>query len=307
MKEKIRSILFNVFRENKITKIELIQELWSGYGGLYRIYVENRSYILKFIKFPHQVEHPRGWNTNISHERKKQSYEVEMIWYENYNDLIKKSYSPRLVEHGETELMEKWILLEDLKTKGFNPKCSVSWSEIELCLNWLAHFHKYYMGKRPDKIWQNGTYWHLKTRPDELQILDDLKLKEAASGIDQKLNEAKYQTFVHGDAKLANFLFSQSSEVAAVDFQYVGGGVGIKDVAYFMSSVFDEDELEVNEEKCLKTYFKQLDNLEVEKEWRELYPWAWCDFYRFLKGWSPKHYKINSYSERMKNKVLSWI
>ena len=46
---------------------------------------------------------------------------------------------------------------------------------------------------------------------------------------------------MHGDAKLANFLFtSDHSQVAGVDFQYVGGGCGMKDVAYLLSCL-DED------------------------------------------------------------------
>ncbi|MCR9206283.1 MAG: hypothetical protein NXH75_17005, partial [Halobacteriovoraceae bacterium] len=106
--------------------------------------------------------------------------------------------------------------------------------------------------------------------------------------------------------KLANFLFNER-EAAAVDFQYVGGGVGIKDVAYFMSSIYEEDELQANESRCLETYFKYLNLPEVEKEWRELYPIAWCDFYRFLKGWSPGHWKIHGYSESMKDKAINLI
>ena len=96
--------------------------------------------------------------------------------------------------------------------------------------------------------------------------------------------------------------------MAAVDFQYVGGGVGVKDLAYFLSSIYDEDQLYDKEKECLDYYFAELGaEDEVEVEWRELYPYAWCDFYRFLKGWSPGHYKLNTYSEGMKKKVLSWI
>jgi hypothetical protein len=42
----------------------------------------------------------------------------------------------------------------------------------------------------------------------------------------------------------------------------------------------------------------------MEEEWRSLYPYAWTDFHRFLKGWSPGHWKINSYSERMAKQVI---
>ena len=117
-------------------------------------------------------------------------------------------------------------------------------------------------------------------------------------------------------SKLANFCFSENgSSVAAVDFQYVGGGCGMKDLAYFIGSCLYEEDCEKYESRILDTYFselkiavenhhKQEDFLLLEREWRAMYPLAWTDFHRFLKGWSPGHWKINSYSEKMVRKVI---
>ena len=46
------------------------------------------------------------------------------------------------------------------------------------------------------------------------------------------------------------------------------------------------------------------DLLALEEDWRALYPVAWTDFYRFLKGWSPGHWKIHGYSARMTRAAL---
>ena len=115
------------------------------------------------------------------------------------------------------------------------------------------------MGEAPSGLWTTGTYWHLETRPDELDVLDDAQLKAAAEKIDRQLSEARFQTFVHGDAKLANFCFAETGAgVAAVDFQYVGGGCGMKDVAYFISSCLDESSCEAGETELLDCYFGAL-------------------------------------------------
>jgi len=306
MEKQLENILLSSTNSDSIKKVELIQKLWSGYGSLKRVVFNDQSVILKLIKFPNETNHPRGWNTDISHERKARSYEVEMSWYRNFNRPIIHAKIPKLIQQGELQGKEKFLILEDLTALGFSPKVRISNIQIELCLKWLANFHSHYLNVEPRKLWPTGTYWHLETRPDEFKAMKDEELKRTAHLIDQKLNSSRYKTIVHGDAKIANFLFKEN-EVAAVDFQYAGGGVGIKDVAYFLSSIYDEEELYQNESWCLNTYFKELAKPEVEKEWRELYPYAWCDFYRFLKGWSPGHYKLNSYSEKMKNKVLEWI
>jgi len=204
------------------------------------------------------------------------------------------------------------MVMEDLDEAGYPLRKSVvSWEEIAGCLAWLAQFHASYLGKTPEGLWEVGTYWHLETRPQELAVLDDHRLREAAPLIDEKLNSCTYKTFVHGDAKLANFCFAKDGQIAGLDFQYVGGGCGMKDVAYFIGSCLNESDCERLEAQILDTYFECLQselkerNEALEIEWRALYRLAWADFHRFLKGWSPGHWKINSYSERITAEVIN--
>ena len=167
------------------------------------------------------------------------------------------------------------------------------------------------VGDDVDGLWSSGTYWHLETRPDELEELEDLDLKNAASAIDARLKASSFQTLVHGDAKLANFCFSKTgSEVAAVDFQYIGGGCGMKDLAYFVGSCFRDAEAEKREAEVLDFYFDEFrvhstQAQKVEDDWRPLYRVAWADFHRFLKGWSPGHWKLSDYSERVAKEVIT--
>lgn len=313
MNKHFQSIVLRSTGANSLIEKETIQELWSGYGEIKRVGLigaELESVIVKHVQLKSQNNHPKGWNTDIGHQRKVKSYHVETNWYENYS----AKSSARLphcfaVEHQENEV---FTVLEDLDAAGYpNRKWSLNWDEISNCLQWLAQFHASFLGKVPERLWDVGTYWHLDTRPNELEVLKDQKLKKAASFIDQKLNDCTFKTFVHGDAKLANFCFGDDGQVAAVDFQYVGGGCGMKDVAYFIGSVLNESESERWEEKILDTYFGHLKfslgekNEELETEWRSMYRVAWADFHRFLEGWSPGHWKINSYSERVTAEVIN--
>lgn len=301
MNIELENIILDRLNSDRIVACELIQKLWSGYGELLRVKTEQRAVIVKLIQFPNQYNHPRGWSSNIGHERKKKSYQVEQNWYTGLQP-IPGARMAELVDKGVVG-DQVYLLIEDLASANFKIKHTIDWHDIDMCLRWLANFHRYFLEYSTDGLWTIGTYWHLDTRPEELAVLEDEELTQAAPLIDAKLNHAQHQTIVHGDAKLANFLFNEH-ETAAVDFQYVGGGVGVKDLAYFMSSIFHEDELDAYEERCLDSYFNYLNLPEVETEWRALYPFAWCDFYRFLKGWSPGHWKINTYSERMKQKAL---
>ena len=301
-------------------EIEIIQSLWSGYGKIVRYGLKGSAFktvVVKHVQLAIQNSHPRGWDTDLSHERKLKSYQVETAWYNNWSSLADNSCRLPKCLTLKSVNNEVLMVLEDLNGVGYpSRKNSVSWENIKVCLSWLANFHATYLNRKPTDLWETGTYWHLATRPDEFKLIADKNLKLAASKIDRKLSDSPFQTIVHGDAKLANFCFSKDGlKVSAVDFQYVGGGCGMKDIAYFIGSCLNEDDCEKLETKILDFYFseltsaiktkqKDIDSIELEKNWRELYHVAWTDFHRFLKGWSPDHWKINSYSERISREVI---
>ena len=312
MTNHFKSIILQSTGASSLIVKEQIQQLWSGYGKIIRVVLENAavdSVVVKHVQWPKKKHHPRGWNTDIGHQRKLKSYTVETTWYDQYGR-HSGARLPRCLA-TETQDDEVLIVLEDLDLAGYSlRKRAVSWEEIAACLRWLAQFHASYMGQVPGGLWEVGSYWHLATRPQELAVLEDERLREAAPLIDETLNSCAYKTFVHGDAKLANFCFAPDGRVAGVDFQYVGGGCGMKDVAYFVGSCLSERECERLETQILDCYFEALQeeftekNEALEQEWRAMYRVAWADFHRFLKGWSPGHWKLTSYSERVTADVI---
>ncbi len=267
-----------------------VQTLWGGYGVILRLRLAGGSTaILK------QVE--AGAGSGRSHQRKLRSYRVEQAFYGRYAQPERAGCRvPRCLglEGGGGRF---WMLLEDLDAAGFaGRRGRMGRADLDACLRWLAAFHAAGLGASTEGLWREGTYWHLATRPDELAVMADGPLKEAAGALDARLAAARFRTLVHGDAKPANFCFGAG--VAAVDFQYVGGGCGMKDVAYLLGCLAPA-ELDRNGDRLLDTYFALLraelegrddvDGAALEAEWRALYPLAWADFARFLAGWAPGH------------------
>lgn len=307
---------------------DVVQELWSGYGVIQRATFDHPDFtsaVVKHIDLSQERTNRRGWTGNLAHQRKIKSYQVEKAFYEKYSHRCSaRCRVPGLhavqVKEGQAGLI---IVLEDLNVSGYDiRKNQVDQDEIESCLEWLAHFHATFMSCTAKELWDVGTYWHLKTRPEEWNAMADRPLKFHAATIDKKLNQARFQTLVHGDAKLANFCFgcqeNGKPQVAAVDFQYVGRGCGMKDVAYLISCCMNAAESDETQSKLLDHYFMTLANslskLQpeidfplLEQEWRELYPYAWADFCRFLAGWSPGHWKLNQYSDRLTQSVLDQL
>lgn len=267
--------------DKRITSSALIQSLWSGYGAIWRCQLDDGSQaILK------AVTPPPG--EGLSHQRKLRSYAVETHWYATWAARTgQASPVPAVLALDATP--GAWrLLLQDVGAPAQ--------SAPSAHLDWLAHFHAAFMGQNPEGLWPMGCYWHLQTRPEEHARQAPGPLKDAAQDLDARLNAARFKTLVHGDAKAANFC-SGPQGLRAVDFQYVGGGCGMKDVAYWVSRAPDP----ANPDH-LSRYFSTLRAAltaadpqrwsipmldELESEWRALYPVAWADYCRFLAGWAP--------------------
>ena len=301
-----------------VSRIESVQSLWSGYGEIFKVQLmpeELGTLVIKQVSPPSTDNHPRGWNTDLSTQRKLKSYDVEMHWYESWSSQCNEHCRvPACITSAKKD-NQIWMLLEDLDASGYSRRHSTLTPEqAKPCLLWLANFHARFLNCTPEGLWPIGSYWHLDTRPDEFNTMQEGALKNKAIYLDQLLNDCQFKTLVHGDAKVANFCFSANdTHAAAVDFQYVGGGCGMKDVAYFFGSCFNEEECEQWVPPLLDFYFEALSEAitdptvkpsELEREWRALFAPAWTDFHRFLLGWMPGHKKIHSYTQKLTDETL---
>ena len=213
--------------------------------------------------------------------------------------------------------------------------------QLQATLRWLSRFHAIWWGCRgesergdavdgggedndgapllPKELAdREGTFWHLDTRPEEWEAIPEdggflSGLKQEAHGIaaELKAEASTFPTLNHGDAKAANFAWSNPSpssspskekrkepsiSAAAYDFQYVGRGVGARDVAYLLSSAgssSDEKQLEASLDfyfECLQGDLLSLGKAEQAKKYtRDTLTYHFrlstADFVRFMAGW----------------------
>lgn len=337
----MNKLLQTLLNDPALTYTNTLQDLWSGYGEIARYFSPklNASVIVKSVSPPEEVDHPRGWHSSIGHSRKLTSYKIEAFFYQHYAQHCPPAcYVPKMIAFSSSPLASasQTLVMEDLIETGFNDsESTLSLSDIKIVIHWLAHFHGRFLGNAGKGLWPIGSYWYLETRQDEYNVMQAGPLKQAADLINNALNNAYHQTLIHGDAKLANFCFGAVKEtkgsskkyqaidksfrrVAAVDFQYVGRGIGVKDLAYFLGSCLTDTDLTMLHDELLNEYFTALRNacndyghnvdfIALEKEWRELYAFSCADFHRFLLGWSPEHDKINTYLQTQTNKALQSI
>ena len=304
-----------------INKVEEIQSLWSGYGSVLRVFLEGAAYssvVVKWIEFSNQIKPKSSWSSEFAHKRKLNSYRNELTWYQYYSFLLNGFCKmPTYLGHNSYD-HSAILLLSDLGLQGYKSiGGALDYNRYKICLTWLAHLHAFFLKDDINDLWQEGTYWHLSTRPDEFEAMQTSPLRNKASYIDQALKKTKYLTVIHGDAKPDNFLFNGQDETAAVDFQYTGIGCGMKDIVCLLSSLGEEMN-QYLEQDYLTHYFTALRtacqkcyldiNLnDLEGNWRALYPFAWADYQRFLEGWSPDHWKMTEYMKIQVEKALKAI
>jgi len=282
---------------------ERVQALWGGYGELVRVHLDSGpapTVVLKHIQPPRRPPRDGG----RGHARKLRSYAVEVAWYRDFADRCGPGCRVPRALASRSRGVETLLLLEDLDEAGFpERRRHLSGADCSAALTWLAHLHGTFLGVAPSGLWFEGSYWHLSTRPDERATMARGPLWRAAGALDRALCGARHRTLIHGDAKPANLCFGPGG-VAAVDFQYVGGGCGMRDVAYLLSCL-PSRWCETHASAALDHYFSVLraslpataDGDAVEAEWRALLPVAWADFARFLAGWAPGQERLGPYGD----------
>ena len=76
MNESVVQEIKQLTGAESVIEKEKIQSLWSGYGAIVRLALiggKVDSLILKNINLSMVSNHPRGWNTEVSHLRKVKS------------------------------------------------------------------------------------------------------------------------------------------------------------------------------------------------------------------------------------------
>jgi len=264
--EVIRHWLKQGFQLEKVSLGQRVQSLWSGYGEIVKFELTPSlsqassssnaklptSVVVKWVNPPERVVHPRGWQSDIAHQRKLSSYQVEMNAYRLFNQTRKLENWPSNLNipychqaYYDQKSCQQVLLLEDLDASGFPLRYdSLTETQILPCIDWLASFHAFFLQDfaKPDNrrmpshlpqgfenkvdnfatcsqglpkpfgLWPIGSYWHLATRPDEWQKMPESKLKQKAAALDKKLNNLRFKTLIQGDAKVANFCFSKKSQ-----------------------------------------------------------------------------------------------
>ncbi|KAJ3363233.1 hypothetical protein GGF31_001028 [Allomyces arbusculus] len=178
---------------------------------------------------------------DLGHRRKVRSYRVEYLFYAQYlsspTTFIVANFVPALSRASPATITLSMTELPESASLGATPSA---------VLAWLASFHAHFLGTQPEGLWETGGYWHVATRPSELRRAQNargspyqwvaLHADFWAQHLAKWQSDARCRTLVHGDPKGDNVVVLPDGQVALVDFQYVGGGIGAVDVAHWLAT-----------------------------------------------------------------------
>ncbi|OQR92685.1 hypothetical protein THRCLA_08627 [Thraustotheca clavata] len=294
-RDELSSAIESCFSDASIQSKSELCSLWAGYGSIYRVQLSNGlNVIVKSIAPPK--------SDSVSNQRKLRSYEVEGYFYQHLSAKSQARLpSVYSIEHYEGPRFS--FVLENLSSSFPDNAYSMSGKYLDAALDWLANFHASYWNYSNDDhgVGTDGGYWYLATRQEELEAMgnDNLsnKLRTNAKMIDARTRDPQFETLLHGDAKSANMLWKKSGNeitCAWVDFQYVGQGLGARDLAYMLCSSTNRSALK-NLDQILHRYFTTFDQTMVKlgrsdhgytlEKLKEHFEWCLLDYVRFMAGW----------------------
>ncbi|KAH6642511.1 kinase-like domain-containing protein [Boeremia exigua] len=167
-------------------------------------------------------------------------------------------------------------------------------------------------------VWLNGGYTYLATRRNEYNSLvdDDSEwtdpLTKPLEGQDQSIAELAatflspsvsgqspiegYQTLIHGDVKSENLFTSKSGEqVAFYDFQYIGLGLGVCDLAKLFTCSIPLSMLVVDNHVPHTLKMQDGERKLLERYWNG------------LRGISKKEYKWETFVQHWEIALVDWL
>jgi hypothetical protein len=300
-----------ISKQGAIKEIDPLSSLWKGFGCIARVkFDRGPTRILKYIDPPLFEKK----SNETSFNRKLQSFENENNWYQYQISCLQgMHFGPFCLGTLEKDNRRVFIL-EDLFFSGHQHMPigeRLSDTEINAILKWLVQLHIHFLTRSDHHFSKRGSYWHLETRKDEYNRLPNGKWRKAALKANDLLVNTRYSTVIHGDAKLSNFLYlKKENAVSGFDFQYTGTGSGVQDIVTFLVSSFTDEELLRLSDLMFDRYFDLLEknlkqsNIDIsfqslKNEWESLIPYAWFDYFRFLKGWKPDSPRLGRFSDKI--------